>query len=313
MNFIKSLHEGEMVSEVYFCKNKTVSKTRAGKTFYSLVLQDSTGTIDGKIWDLNNGIEHFEKMDFIYTEGEITSFNGALQYNIKRVRRAREGEYEPSNYMPTTKKNVEEMYAEVLRLTDSVQEPHLAKLLSAFFREDRDFIEKFKKHSAAKAVHHGFIGGLLQHTLGVAKLCDYLAAAYPVIDRDLVITAALCHDIGKLDELSSFPENDYTDVGNLVGHIVMGAMMVEEKIKAQPDFPEELGRELVHCILAHHGELEYGSPKKPALIEAVALNLADNADAKLETFTEILDQGDEKKDWLGFNRLMESNIRRTQP
>ena len=155
------------------------------------------------------------------------------------------------------------------------------------------------------------MGGLLEHTLSVVKMCDYFSKQYPALNRDLLLTAAMFHDIGKTKELSAFPENDYTDEGQLLGHIIIGVQMLEERIAAMPGFPKKLEHELIHCILAHHGELEYGSPKKPALIEALALNLADNADAKLETMTEILKGAGDNMGWLGYNRFMESNVRRT--
>ena len=180
-----------------------------------------------------------------------------------------------------------------------------------YFVEDKEFLKSFQEHSAAKTVHHGFIGGLMEHTLSVTKLCDYMASAYPLLKRDLLITAALLHDVGKTKELSSFPLNDYTDEGQLLGHIIIGAQMIHDLAKEIPDFPEMLENQLVHCILAHHGELEYGSPKKPALVEAVALNLADNTDARMETLTEIFAADKGKKEWLGYNRLFESNLRRT--
>ena len=311
MRYIGELREGENVNDIYFCKVKQILKTKAGKSYYSMTLQDKTGTIDAKVWDLSNAIEHFEAMDYIAVVGQITSFQGNLQLNISRIRRASEGEYNVDDYMPMTKKNREEMYKEVVALVDSVKEEHLNKLLKMFFVEDKDWVKRFVNHSAAKAVHHGFIGGLLEHTLGVAKMCDYMANNYPIINRDLLITAALFHDIGKLDELASFPINDYTDEGNFLGHIYMGAEVIGEKVKEIPGFPKALELELKHCILAHHGELEFGSPKKPAIVEAMALNFADNADAKLETFTEILGSASEGETWLGFNRFFESNIRRS--
>ena len=143
------------------------------------------------------------------------------------------------------------------------------------------------------------------------EMCDYFSKQYPALNRDLLLMAAMFHDIGKTKELSAFPENDYTDEGQLLGHIIIGVQMLEERIAAMPGFPKKLEHELIHCILAHHGELEYGSPKKPALIEALALNLADNADAKLETMTEILKGAGDNMGWLGYNRFMESNVRRT--
>ena len=184
-------------------------------------------------------------------------------------------------------------------------------LLEAFFIKDEGFVKVFKQSSAAKTVHHGFVGGLLEHTLSVTKLCEYYCKAYPLLKKDLLISAAICHDIGKVKELSLFPENDYTDDGQLLGHIVMGTEMVGEKIREIKGFPTILAGELKHCILAHHGEYEFGSPKKPAIMEAMALNFADNTDAKMQTFTEILNHAKETG-WLGFNRLFESNLRATR-
>ena len=311
MNYINTLREGDNITDIYFCKQKTVAQTKAGKTYYSLTLQDMTGTIDAKIWELSNAIEHFEALDFIKVSGQITSFNNNLQFNVRRVQKAREGEYDVSDYMPTTKFNIEDMYKELLDIIESIREEHLSALLKDFFVADGDFVSVFKKHSAAKSIHHGFIGGLLQHTLTVAKICNFYASIYPVINRDLLLTAAICHDIGKLKEISSFPENDYTDDGNLLGHIVIGTMMVRDKAAQIDGFPVQLLSELEHCILSHHGELEFGSPKKPALIEAVALAFADNTDAKLEAFQEELDKSSESTDWLGWNKMFDANIRRT--
>ena len=145
----------------------------------------------------------------------------------------------------------------------------------------------------------------------MARICDFLAGQYDILNRDLLITAALFHDIAKVNEISAFPENDYTDEGQFLGHIVMGVMMIDEKIKTMQGFPKELELELKHCILAHHGELEFGSPKKPAIIEAMALSHADNLDAKMETFREVLSASEDKTKWLGYNKMFESNIKAT--
>ncbi len=311
MRYISELREGDNVAEIYLCKVKNIAKTKAGKTYYSMVLQDKTGMIDTKIWELNNGIDNFDQMDYVRVDGNVTSFQGSLQLNVRRLRRAKEGEYAPENYIPCSKKNIDEMYKELTNFVNKTQNIYLRQLLVAFFG-DREFAAKFKAHSAAKRVHHGFMGGLLEHTLSVAKLCDFYCLQYPILNRDLLITAALCHDIGKLNELSTFPENDYTDEGQLLGHIVMGTMMIHEKIQKINGFPQKLANELEHCILAHHGELEYGSPKKPALIEALALNFADNTDAKIQTFTEALaEENRQSGEWRGYNKLFESNIRET--
>ena len=215
MKYIGQFHDGMHISDVYLCKKKQIALTKNGKEYGALTLQDKTGTVDAKIWDLGSpGVGNFETLDYVYT-------------------------------------------------------------------------------------------------LSVMKLCDYFAAVYPRLNRDLLLTGALFHDIGKTRELSAFPENDYTDDGQLLGHIIIGTEMVSERIREIPRFPEKLAAELKHCILAHHGELEYGSPKKPALFEAVALSLADNADAKLETMNEIIAGAGDNNGWLGYNRLLESNVRKT--
>ncbi len=311
MRFIADLREGDHISGIYLCKNKQNLKTKAGKSYYSMLLQDKTGTLDAKVWDLNNGIEHFESMDFIKVDGLITSFQGALQVNVRRVRRTQEQEYDIRDYLPTSRFDIEEMMKELVEIIQTIKNPYLKTLLDSFFVKDKEFIKSFKAHSAAKSVHHGFVGGLLEHTLSVTKLCDFYCKRYPILNRDLLLTAAMCHDIGKTTELSLFPENDYTDEGQLIGHIVKGTEMIHDRIRDIPNFPQVLANELKHCILAHHGELEYGSPKKPALVEALALNLADNTDAKMETMTEFFAGAMDGSEWIGYNRLFESNIRRT--
>jgi 3'-5' exoribonuclease len=311
MKYIESYREGEKFAGTYLCKEKRELKTKAGKTYYSLLLQDKTGTADAKVWELTNGIDHFEPMDYIHCDGMVTSFQGSLQMNVSRIRVSQEGEYDPADYVPTTSKDINEMYTQLTAYVASVKEPHLKTLLEAFFVEDKDFVSRFKKHSAAKSVHHSFMGGLLEHTLSVANMCNYFAKAYPLLNRDLLLTAALFHDIGKMEELETFPQNDYSDNGQLLGHIYMGTEQISAGIAKIPGFPKKLASELKHCILAHHGKLEYGSPKVPALMEAMALNLADNADAKLQTMTEIFGAATVEEGWLGYNRLFESNLRRT--
>ena len=312
MKFIETLREGERINEIYLCKFKQAALTKSGKPYDNVILQDKTGTLDAKIWDPGSvGIDEFDAMDYVAVTGDVTSFQGNLQLSIKRVRKVGEGEYEPENYLPVTDKDIEEMYGEMMGYINSIKNPYLSKLLHMFF-DDEAFAKAFKFHSAAKSVHHGFVGGLLEHTVSVTRNCNYFAENYPFLNRDLLLTAAMFHDIGKLKELSTFPENDYTDAGQLLGHIMIGAEWIGDKIREIDGFPVVLGNELKHCILAHHGELEYGSPKKPALVEALALSFADNLDAKMETVREILAGVPENNlQWQGFNRLLDSNIRRT--
>ena len=284
MKYIESLREGEKVNEVYLCKFKQAALTKAGKAYDNVILQDKTGTIDAKIWDPGSvGIDEFDALDYVAVTGDVTSFQGNLQMSIRRARRVSEEDIDPKEYLPCTDKDVEEMYAELTGYIDSVKNPYLNQLLHRFF-DNQTFADRFKFHSAAKSVHHGFVGGLLEHTVSVTRNCNYFAQNYPFLNRDLLITAAIFHDIGKLGE----------------------------GIRSIEGFPVVLENELKHCILAHHGELEYGSPKKPALVEAMALSFADNVDAKMETMREILaNVPDNNLEWQGYSRLLETNIRKT--
>ncbi len=312
MKYLKDYKDGDRVSDIYLCKNKQSAITKNGKSYDNVILQDKTGTMDAKVWDPNSaGIGEYDTMDYIEVYGEISSFQGALQLSVKRVRLCQEGEYDPADYLPVTSKNIDSMYQELIGYINKMENRYLKLLMEDLFIKDEAFIKVFKASSAAKSVHHGFVGGLLEHTLSIIKLCDYYCSTYPLLKKDLLISAALCHDIGKTKELSLFPENDYTDDGNLIGHIVMGVEMIGDKIREIDGFPESLATELKHCVIAHHGELAYGSPKKPALMEAVALNLADNTDAKMQTFSELLLSTSETG-WIGYNRLFESNVRMTR-
>ena len=216
MKYIKEYREGDRVSDVYLCKHKQSAVTKNGKQYENVILQDKTGTIDAKIWDPNSaGIDEFDALDYIGVYGDVTSFNGALQVNIKRVRKCQEGEYNPADYLPMSPYDIEEMYRELLYYVDGIENQYLKTLLELFFVNDEAFVKAFKRSSAAKTVHHGFVGGLLQHTLSVAKLCAFYCERYERLNKDLLIAAALCHDLGTIKELSFFPENDYTDEGQL--------------------------------------------------------------------------------------------------
>lgn len=262
MRFIETFKDGDRISDVYLCKSKSTALTKTGKEYENVMLADKTGQIDSKIWDVNSGgIGDFDVNDYVYVSGQVTSYNGALQFKIERARVAAENEYSQSDYIPASRFDIEDMYRELLGYVNSIENVYIKQLLTAFFVDDEAFIKRFKNTSAAKTVHHGFLGGLLEHSLSVTRLCDKISGNYEFLNRDLLISCAMLHDVGKVKELSEFPRNDYTDEGNFLGHIVMGYEMVMEKIKNIPDFPPIIANEMGHCILSHHGELEYGSPK----------------------------------------------------
>ncbi len=313
MKYIEDLKIGDSISEVYLCKEKRSGTTKNGADYFLVTLQDKTGVLEGNIWDVNSpGINEFDKKDYVEVTGVIKEYKGKNQINITSLRVADVNSVNVEDYIPTTDKDINEMYSELLDIIGTVKAPYMKKLLEMYFVNDEAFKKRFCYHSAAKSVHHRFAGGLLEHTLSVTKTCDFIAKQYDYLDRDLLLTAAVFHDVGKLAELSPYPENDYTDAGQMLGHIVMGYNLLSVSISKIENFPEPKKNELLHCILAHHGEYEYGSPKKPSIAEAIALNFADDMDAKLQTMKEVMSKvkGNDIS-WQGFNYLFDSNIRKT--
>lgn len=312
MLYIKEINDGDKISGIYYCKSKINAVTKNGKNYGNLVLQDKTGFIDAKVWEPNSAaIGEYEAGDYVDIVGDVSIYNGSKQISVKRLRKADETEYDLNDYVPHSRYSTEEMYKALMNYTEKIEDPNLKALINRFFADDEDFIKRFKTASAAKSIHHGFAGGLLEHTFGVVRLCYYYARVYPYLNADLLMTAALFHDIGKVVELSPFPQNDYTDEGQLLGHISIGAEMIHDAVKEIEGFPAELEASLKHCILSHHGELEFGSPKKPATAEALALSLADLTDARIETMREILSDAPKGVKWLGYSKVLETNIRTT--
>lgn len=313
MRFIEELREGETITEHYLCKQKKLLKSKAGKNYVSLRLYDKTGMVDGKIWDINSLIQDFNEGDFVKVEAFVGSFNGDLQLNIRRLRRSEKGEYNPSDFVPSTKYSIDEMFEEFKTYIESVKIPYFKELLKNIFINNEERSAEFKVHSAAKHMHHSYMGGLLEHTLSVTKLCDNYASHYKNnVNRDLLVTAAMLHDLCKIYELSEFPDNEYTDKGQLLGHIVMCAELVSEECGKIKDFPKDAELLLKHCILSHHGEFEFGSPKLPSTLEAFLLYCADNTDAKANMFIEMTDKANTSGPWLGYNNILGRNIRRSE-
>lgn len=277
-----------------YVSSKSENTAKNGSTYHALVLQDNTGKVDAKIWEIKTDLidANYAAGDIVRVIGNVTTFNGSLQISVTGLELLDKDEVDISEFCPTTPQDIDKMTEELIAMVDSVENENLHTLLCKFFKNDK-FMARFLKSSAAKSVHHAYVGGLLEHTLTTAKVCESLCPIYPTVNRDLLITAALCHDIGKIKELSSFPENDYTDAGQLLGHIYMGAEMIDVQARAIQGFSPRLLNELKHCILAHHGTLEYGSPVVPKLIEARMLNIADDTDAKMRRFSDSLNDLDE--------------------
>ena len=311
MRYIEDFNEGDRIVAHYLCKRKDTLKTRAGKSYLSLVLQDKTGTIEGKVWELNHDIQNFEENDYIKIDSVIISYRDELQMRISKIRKSEVGEYEPKNYIPTIDKDIDSLYEGLENIIDSIINPYLKELLENIFYKNETISTNIKTHSAARQMHHSVMGGLLEHTVSVAHICDFLSGRYKFVNRDLLITGALLHDIGKIYELSGFPENDYTDDGQLLGHLVIGSELVEKEAGNIEDFPHQLKSLVKHLILSHHGFLEYGSPKLPQTIEAYILHSADDLDAKVKMYEEMLEEDNTQGKWVGYNRMLSRNIRKS--
>ena len=311
MKYINELHEGENIIEHYLCKSRQTMKSRNGKNYLSLKLQDKTGMVDAKVWDLNNDIQSFQENDFIKVDAFVTTFNNELQLNVKRIRRSREGEYDPADFVPSTDKNIDEMYDQLMGYIKTMKNPYLKKLLEEIFLRHPVISKEFKYHSAAKAMHHSFRGGLVEHTLSVTQLCDFLAPRYNYVNRDILVASAMLHDVGKVLELSDFPTNDYTDDGQLLGHLILGSELIRDAAAKIDGFPKRLESLMKHCMLSHHGEYEYGSPKLPSTPEAFLLHCADNLDAKTKMIEEALAADRTQGHWAGYNRMLQRNLSRS--
>ena len=310
MRYIKDIKEGQRIIEHYLCKRKESRESRAGKTFLSLKLQDKTGMLDAKIWEMTSEIGPFEEGNIVKIDGQVTSYQNELQVKITKLRKSREGEYEPMEFIPTSKRDIGEMYAKVVGLINSVKNPHIKTLLENIMVKNEAQAKTFQTHSAAMHMHHSYMGGLLEHTLSVAEICDDLGRRYKYINRDILLAGALLHDIGKIYELAPLPQSEYTDDGQMLGHIIIGIEMIGAEIAKIPNFPPEAASLIKHCIVSHHGEFEFGSPKLPSTAEALLLHFADNIDAKLTTYGDILEKDTSPGLWTSYQKSLGRYVRK---
>jgi 3'-5' exoribonuclease len=281
--FISKLREDQQVNDIFIVRQKQISTGRTGRNYLRISLGDKTGTMEARVWEGAEEIgARFNQGDPVYITGLVTAYQGILQIKAQYVERldaSDAAKIDWSDYLPSAERPAAEMLAELFAILDTLRDPDIARLVGAF-RSDKAFVEAFSFSPAAKAMHHAYVGGLLEHTLGCVRLADRLAPLYRV-NRELLVTGAFLHDVGKIRELDARTGFDYTDEGKLLGHILMGVLMLREKAAALPGFPEEKLLHLEHLILSHHGELEWGSPKRPKTVEALALHAIDNIDAKL--------------------------------
>ena len=302
--WVKDISENDAVTGCYLVKEKKVGTTRRGDPFLTLSLADKTGEIEAKVWDGVNELSSlFQEGDIIEVGGNAGSYRGKVQITVSRLNLVNE-EADPETFFETSPFNASEMLASLREVLREIENPHLKELVDRFLN-DRQFVSLFKKTPAAKNFHHSYVGGLLEHTLSVCRMAVKVASHYPVLDRDLLVTSAFLHDIGKMRELSFDRRIDYTDEGRLLGHVMLGAAMLDEKLYEMKGFPQPLAVRLKHLILSHHGLYEFGSPKRPKFLEAFALNLIDDLDAKINGLARFMEKDRQEGSWTDFNRLFE--------
>jgi len=305
--WIRDIKEEDDIAGCYLVKQKRLGTTRVGKPFINLVLADRTGDLEAKVWERAEEFSSlFQDGDVIDVKGRAGSYRGQIQISIFHIE-ATKGEIDPSIFLESTSEDISEMMKSLRETLKSVKNNHL-KALNDRFLTDRNFISHLKKAPAAKNFHHSYLGGLLEHTLSVCQMAEQAADHYPQLDRDMLLTAAFLHDIGKIREFGYHLNIDYTDEGRLLGHLSLGVAMVDEKLAELKNFPQELALRLKHMILSHHGEHEFGSPKRPKFLEAFALHLLDDLDAKINGLGRFMEKDRREGAWTDFNRLFDRHF-----
>jgi 3'-5' exoribonuclease len=302
--FVSDIKERDQVDTVFLVKDKITAMAKNGKPYLTLKLMDKSGEVEAKVWDNVDSLSAtFDRDDFIAVRAKATVYLGKMQLVIGELSRVPEEEVVLADFLPETERDIQEMEAELAELLATVGDNDLRRLLNAFF-DDPAFMGLFRTAPAAKGMHHVYLGGLLEHSLAVAKLVDRVVSLYPGINRDLLIAGALLHDVGKVRELQYLRSFDYSDEGKLLGHITIGIEMVQEKIAAIGGITPELAMLLKHMLLSHHGQYEFGSPKRPKTVEATILNYLDDLDSKINGIrTHIRKEADSQSRWTYYHRL----------
>ena len=304
--YINEIKENDSIDSLFLVKEKSSGTTKAGNPYLKLKLVDCSGEMEGRVWtSVETFADSFQKDDFVQVTGKAISFQGQLQLNLTSIQRVREEDIFFPDFFPTAEKDAEEMFRSIVEISDQIKNPHLTQLLKLFW-EDESFVQLFKAAPASKWLHHNYLGGLLEHTLSVVHLVLKNANHYNGLNLDLLLTASILHDSGKVDELSYHRSFDYSDEGRLLGHIILGIERMEDKIRQIPDFPKDLSTLLKHLLLSHHGQYIWGSPKRPMTLEAVMLHYLDDMDAKINGIQQFIrKQVQEGSRWSAYHRIFE--------
>ena len=299
--FVKDLKPGKEVAEFFVLRKKEI-KEYDGQSFLKLELGDRTGRIDGVVWDNPEQVyDQAQTGEIVKIKGWVSTYKENPQLKVDKLRKAKEEEIDLSDFLPASERDLDSLYQEFEKAVFTIQNRYLRRLLELLM-EDSTLMEKLKKTPGGKLWHHAYVGGLLEHTLRVVQICEKAASMYELVNRDLLITGALVHDIGKINAYSAKGFFDYTDEGRLVGHIVSGDELIDKKIQMIDGFPSDLALQLKHLILSHQGQLEFASPVVPKTTEAIILHYADEMDAKADAFIHIIKtqkvKGKKWSDWI---------------
>ncbi|MBU0477457.1 HD domain-containing protein [bacterium] len=299
----------DRIDSVFIVRNKHMRITKNNKSYLAFELVDKSGEIVGRIWDKAEEMSQlFKDNDFVRVIGIAESFQNMLQINIKQIQKVNENEIDIDDFLPKTDKDIDIMFNQIVSIIDSIKNKWLKNLLHAVFAVE-EYSELFKKAPASIKMHNYYIGGLLEHTLSVASMCMEIDKYYKNINKDLLMAGAILHDIGKIYEYEYSHAFDYTDRGRLIGHIVIGTQMVKSKIAEISQFPAELEMLLEHMLLSHHGQYEWGSPKKPKVLEAVILHYLDDMDAKISGFQGMVEKSQEPdKKWTSRSFMFDNKM-----
>ncbi|OQX63210.1 MAG: hypothetical protein B5M56_03725 [Desulfococcus sp. 4484_241] len=305
--FVSGLGDGSHVDDIFLLTSKTMARKKDGNPFLRLVLSDRTGTVDAVVWDNAEQINaRISEGTFVHVIGNVSLYRGNPQLTLTSVEQCDRDSVDASDFLPVTKGDVNSMFRRVLAITRTIESRDLKSLLELFWNDD-DFVEnRFKRAPAAKLMHHAYLGGLLEHTLAVAELAALVADHYgEIIDRDMLLAGAILHDIGKTREFVYDVTIDYSDEGRLLNHMVIGIMMIEERIAGLKAFPEERANLLKHLVASHHGTREFGAVEPPKTLEALVLNHVDEIDSKVTGIRAFMEGHDPGSRWTSYHRPME--------
>lgn len=303
-HFVSDIRERDWVDSIFLVREKTTAMAKNGKPYLTLKLMDRSGEVEARVWDQVDDIaSRFERDDFVQVKGKASVYLNKMQLIVQELSRIEEDRIDMADFLPTSSFSRDQLLARLRERVAGLEDPHLKALMESFLA-DGTFLERYLTAPAAKSMHHVYLGGLLEHSLAITDLVDDVCGRYPELNRDLILVGALLHDVGKTTELNFSRSFDYTDEGKLIGHIVIGVEMVEEKIRLLEDFPRELAIHLKHLLLSHHGQYEYGSPKRPKTLEAVVLSYLDDLDSKINGIRLHMErEAQNESAWTSYHRL----------